>query len=269
MCDPFSYRVFHKPLGYAGDYEMVNMILRHQPQGGSLFAKIINYTFLESGPVVAHRNRITYLTAMLHKESGRIAAEGRRCRVLNLGCGPAVEVQNFLREDDVADLCDFTLLDFNEETLEYARSQLEEVRTRSGRTTAMRFIQRSVNQLLKQAATGDVDMEWESFDVVYCAGLFDYLSQRVCTRLVEIFYKLIKPGGLLVVTNVSPMNPIRGWMEYILEWNLIYRDDKEMFDLVPTKAITKPEAVLERDVTGVNLFLEIRKPNAASNAATA
>ena len=26
MCSPFAYRTYHKPLGYAGDYEMVNMI---------------------------------------------------------------------------------------------------------------------------------------------------------------------------------------------------------------------------------------------------
>ncbi len=263
LCEPFTYRTFNKPLGYAGDYEMVNMMLRHQPEGGSLFAKILNHTFLATGPVVAHRNRIIYLTAMLREEARHIAAKGRRCRILNLGCGPAVEVQNFMREDDVADLCDFVLLDFNEETLEYGRARLEEARTRSGRTTNMRFIQRSVNQLLKQVSTGDVDMDWESFDIVYCAGLFDYLSQRVCKRLVEIFFKLLKPGGFLVLTNVTPLNPIRNWMEFVLEWNLIYRGDKEMLDLVPTTTIPL-ESGLQRDATGVNLFLEIRKRDVVS-----
>ena len=28
LCSPFTYRTFHKPLGYAGDYEMVNMMMR-------------------------------------------------------------------------------------------------------------------------------------------------------------------------------------------------------------------------------------------------
>ena len=264
LCEPFTYRTFNKPLGYAGDYEMVNMMLRRQPEGGSLFAKILNYAFLETGPVVAHRNRITYLTKMLRQEAGRIAAQGRRCRVLNLGCGPAVEVQNFMREDEVADLCDFVLLDFNEETLEYSRARQEEARSRSGRSTNFRFIQRSVNQLLKQAATGDVDMEWESFDIVYCAGLFDYLSQRVCRRLVEIFFKLLKPGGFLVLTNVTPLNPIRNWMEFVLEWNLIYRGDKEMNELVPTTNVPL-ESNLQRDASGVNIFLEIRKRDVATS----
>ena len=262
LCSPFTFRTFHKPLGYAGDYEMVNMMLRQPFEGTSLFARILNFCFLESPPVIAHRNRITYLTSMLTAEASHTAAEGRRCKVLNLGCGPAKEVQNFIRTEDVVDLCDFMLLDFNEETLQYTRNELEELRTRVGRATRLQFVQRSVNQLLKQASTGDVDLTWESFDVVYCAGLFDYLSQRVCARLVEIFFKLLRPGGLLVVTNVADTNPSKAWMEYLLEWNLIYRGDAEMQALIPDTP-SVGETTLRRDVTGVNLFLEIRKKNAS------
>ncbi|MDB6072453.1 MAG: SAM-dependent methyltransferase [Verrucomicrobiaceae bacterium] len=258
LCSPFTYRTFHKPLGYAGDYEMVNMMLRSPFEGSSLFAKIINYAFLEAPPVVAHRNRITYLVQMLRGEAMRVAQQGQRCQILNLGCGPAQEVQNMLRNEDVTDLCEWHLLDFNDETLQFARNELEELRNRFGRATRLNFLQRSVNQLLKQASTGDADMKWESYDVVYCAGLFDYLSQRVCARLVEIFFKMLKPGGLLVVTNVADTNPSKAWMEYVLEWNLIYRSSAEMTALVP-KTTVPLHAELKHDTTGVNLFLEIRK----------
>jgi extracellular factor (EF) 3-hydroxypalmitic acid methyl ester biosynthesis protein len=258
LCSPFIYRTFHKPLGYAGDYEMVNMMLRSSLDGTSLFAKTLNHVFLETGPVIAHRNRITYLTKMLRQESSRTAQDGRRSRILNLGCGPAQEVMDFLRDEDAADMCDFSLLDFNPETLEYTRGRIDDLRARTGRATTFRYLERSVNQLLKQSSTGDAEMEWESYDLVYCAGLFDYLSQRVCKRMVEIFIKLIRPGGLLIVTNVSPTNPIRHWMEYVLEWNLIYRGDQLMIDMVPanTSGLTHH---LDRDPTGVNLFLEIRR----------
>jgi len=39
---PFAHRAFYKPLGFAGDYEMVNMIARNGLEGGSLFAKVVN-----------------------------------------------------------------------------------------------------------------------------------------------------------------------------------------------------------------------------------
>jgi extracellular factor (EF) 3-hydroxypalmitic acid methyl ester biosynthesis protein len=47
LCSPFLYRTFAKPLGYAGDYEMINMIMRDPLEGGSLYAKIINLWFLQ------------------------------------------------------------------------------------------------------------------------------------------------------------------------------------------------------------------------------
>src|SRR5437588_5229292 len=61
LCSPFLFRTYAKPLGYAGDYEMVNMMLGEPFEGGSMFAKLVNAIFLKTAPVVAHQNRITYL----------------------------------------------------------------------------------------------------------------------------------------------------------------------------------------------------------------
>lgn len=52
-------------------------------------------------------------------EARRAAAAGRRARIFNLGCGPAKEVQLMLAEDPESDHLDFTLADFNAETLGY------------------------------------------------------------------------------------------------------------------------------------------------------
>jgi extracellular factor (EF) 3-hydroxypalmitic acid methyl ester biosynthesis protein len=262
LCSPFAYRTFYKPLGYAGDYEMVNMMLRPPYEGASLFAKSINCAFLKTPPVEAHRNRIDYLQRVLSKTVEQ--KTGERVKILNLGCGPAHEIQKFLRESPLSDQCDFTLIDFNEETLHATEGKLEDLKQNHGRTVNLEMIQRSVHQLLKQAGTGDAVMKWDSYDLVYCAGLFDYLSQRVCRRLTEIFHMLARPGGRVVVTNVSSTNPSIGWMEYLLEWNLIYRNNEEMKDLVPRHA-PSGNVNLFTDTTGVNLFLEVEKPGLISS----
>ena len=170
LCSPFTYRTFHKPLGYAGDYEMVNMMMRDPYEGGSLFAKLINHAFLQTAPVVAHRNRIEYLTTKIRAEAERNAMKGRRTRILNLGCGPAHEVKQFLENEELSDLCDITLLDFNSETIEYTGKELAKVRTQAGRVTPISLLQRSVHKLLRQASTGDVDLKWESYDMVISMG---------------------------------------------------------------------------------------------------
>ncbi len=258
LCSPFAYRAFTKPLGYAGDYEMVNMMLRDPYEGSSLFAKMLNKVFLSVDPVQAHRNRIDYLYDTIKGEAGRAVSSGRRLKVLNLGCGPAHELQRFVSNEEISDQCDFTLLDFNRETLDYTEGRLMDIRQKKGRTCGLKMLECSVHQLLRQVSRGDEGMERESYDVVYCAGLFDYLSQKVCKKLVELVLTLLRPDGLVVVTNVASTNPRIGWMEYVVEWNLVYRNDWEMLDLIPLDG-TVMRTDLKRDATGVNLFLEIRK----------
>ena len=255
LCSPFLYRTFMKPLGYAGDYEMVNMMLRDPYEGPSSFAKILNYAMLNTEPVVAHRNRIDYLVDRLDREATSRHGRGR-ARAFNLGCGPAEEVLRFINDHDSSDLMEFDLLDFNPETLEYTRERLDKVRMARGRNTGLKFIPRSVHQILKAAVQPGGDPELGEYDVVYCAGLFDYLSQRVGKRLVEFFCSIAKPGGIVMVTNVADTNPRKAWMEYLMEWNLIYRGEEEMLDLVPAGLPVKRVEV-KKDDTGVNLFLEI------------
>jgi extracellular factor (EF) 3-hydroxypalmitic acid methyl ester biosynthesis protein len=195
---------------------------------------------------------------LLRTESTKRLSKGKT-RVFNLACGPAVEVQRFLRECDESDLAEIDLLDFNAETLEYTRARINEARMSGGRETPVRYFQRSVHQLLRAATQGGEE-HFRDYDIVYCAGLFDYLSQRVCKRLVELFCTMVRPGGRVIVTNVAASNPRKAWMEYVMEWNLIYRDDAEMKNLVPDNLPVKSHSV-KADSTGVNLFLEIEIGN--------
>ena len=260
MCAPFVHRTFDKPLGYAGDYEMVNMILRDPNEGASIFAKVLNSQFLASPPAEAHRNRIVYLIEMLSRETRRRVRQGKGARIFNLGCGPAKEVQDFLANDDLCERADFALLDFNEETIEQTSRLLGDLKARHRRSTPIRMIQRSVNQILREGPRiGSSDERPTKYDVVYCAGLFDYLSDRVCQRLIETFYEMTAPGGVVVVTNVDESNPMQGVMEYVMEWHLIYRNAEQLVALAPQPAGAENLKVL-KDPSGVNIFLEIRKP---------
>lgn len=259
LCSPFIYRTYQKPLGYAGDYEMVSMMLRDPYEGSSMFAKVLNRLFLDTAPVVAHRNRIVYLKQRLHEETERLAQQGKVARIFNLGCGPAQEIQNFLMDDPLCDNADFLLLDFNDETITNTSRELEALRTRHRRRTSIKLEKRSVHQILKESTRTGAGFEPGSYDIVYCAGLFDYLSDRICRRLLEVFYDLVAPGGLLIATNVDSSNPSRNWMEYVLEWHLVYRDKDGFTKIAPDKA--PMEAVnVKADQTGVNIFLEVRKP---------
>lgn len=262
LCAPFAYRTYHKPLGYAGDYEMVRMILGDPHEGTTLFAKMINVWLLDQPSAQAHRNRVRYLTSMLEQEVTRVAQSGRAARILNLGCGPAGEIQAFLAQSDASNRATFDLYDFNDETLSYAAEVLNDHKLRYHRNAVLNFEKRSVHQILKESVRRVEVRPEAQYDLIYCAGLFDYLSDRICKRLMTYFYDLLAPGGLLIGTNVDASNPNRNSMDFILEWHLIYRNPASMVELKPEQA-PPASCHLVNDPTSVNLFLEVRKPYAS------
>lgn len=255
MVSPWANRCFNKPFGYAGDYEMLNMTLRDAYEGPNSYAWLINRYLLNTTPPIAYANRIAMLVEHIRGETHRVRHDcSRPLRALSIGCGPVNEVQRFVREDPISAGCEFTLMDFNQQTLDFARDQMEQVIRASGHRITTHFIHRSIHDLLQDARGGGSDRDAQ-FDLIYCAGLFDYLSDRICGGLIERFYNQLVPGGLVIVTNVENSRPIVACLEMLMEWYLIYRDGKRMAALRTGLG----EQSVRADVTGINQFLLVRK----------
>jgi extracellular factor (EF) 3-hydroxypalmitic acid methyl ester biosynthesis protein len=257
LCSPFGHRTYHKPIGYAGDYEMMNMIYRNQPEGRSLFEKLIHLLLVSQWPAKSVRNRVVHLGENILNETARAARAGKIARILNVGCGPAREVQDFLRETQLSNQADFMLMDFNEETLLHAGKKLVEAKRQFSRRTPIRTQQVSVYELLKRTQRRSDSAE--KFDLIYCAGLFDYLASDTCRALIELWFDLLSPGGLMLVANMTDTKPFRNFIEFILDWQLIYRNSREILSLVPERCRDTTRVIAEP--TSVNLFLHIRKPD--------
>ena len=252
---PFVYRTFAKPMGYAGDYEMVNQILADPRQGPNTYFQVVNTLFLQAAVAEAHRNRIDILVDYLGRAAELAEREERQVNILNVGCGPAVEIQRFIETHPDPGRLSFTLVDFSEETLAYTRGCIEGAARKHGKTVNVQFVHESVHDLLKRAVRRDSFPDQEQFDFVYCAGLFDYLSDKVCARLMQYFGLRSREGSQILVTNVHASNPERNGMEHLLEWHLIYRDERQLESVLP---LQRSATRIYKDATGANIFAEFR-----------
>ncbi len=250
---PFVYRTYTKPLGYAGDYQMVNQIMEDPRQGPSTYFQIVNVAFLATAVAKAHRNRIEILVNFLTRMADKARERGRPVRILNVGCGPAIEVQRFISSYANPEWIHFELLDFSEEALAWSSERLTSLNESLGNKAIFHFQRDSVHQLIKRRLPSNLE-EGREFDAVYCAGLFDYLSDKVCAKLMQHFAARIVHGGSMLVTNVHLNNPEKSTMEHVLEWYLIYRDQAKMSSLLPSGL---REEKLSVDQTGVNVFAEV------------
>lgn len=254
MQSPFARRSYEKPMGYPGDYGMVNQILGDPFDGDSEFAQLLNYGLLQTDVAQGHRNRISVLQSVLSSYAESAAAHGRQFRVLSIGCGPAEETFRFLRSDRNAHAADFSLLDFSRETLDWTKARLDALQVALPDTAGLarvRYIEDSVYNLAKRKP----ELVQAEYDLVICAGLFDYLTDRLCRRVMEVGAKSLLPGGTLLVTNVSQCRD-SFFMSNVMEWDLIYRTGDELRALLPQGEQFTHNVYAES--TGTNVVAETR-----------
>jgi extracellular factor (EF) 3-hydroxypalmitic acid methyl ester biosynthesis protein len=262
LCSPFVSRTYGKPLGHAGDYEMVNMMFREPCHGESLLARTINYYALQLPPIQAHRNRIQYLADLLEREALRQSSAGKSLRYLSIGCGPAQEVQQFARRSTLAADVQFTLIDFERAAVQHVREVLSSIPTVNARPLRFHVSRQSLKQFLRLQSRPPLAAQPDSgYDLICCAGLFDYLADPVCRLATETLATLLRPGGCLLVTNVD-QNPCRFQMEAFLDWHVVPRSRRELLALLPP-TIPTDTVDCRSELTGVNLLMEIRQPQGA------
>ncbi len=255
MCSPFVHRTYTKPLGYAGDYEMMNMMLGETDTSAlNTYAKIVHSYHIKAAAPEAHRNRIVMLEERLKTEAIRVTEEGRPFTVLNIACGPALEVQRFIRNEELSNHSVFHLMDFNQETIKYTEERIQNAVKESSHRPMVKFIHKSIDTMLKEVYE-KVNSNSPTYEMVYCAGLFDYFTDQTCKQLLPLFMDWVRIGGLMTITNVHPHNPDRHQMEHLLEWHLYYRDEEDMLSLLPPNT----ECNIITDPTKINVFVDYRR----------
>lgn len=250
---PLLRRSFEKPLGYAGDYEMMNMLYRDHAEGPSLFAKALNIYGASESAAQANINRIEYLGARIREEIA--ARPGKRIRIASIGCGPAREIAALLQTSpDLGQRLDIALIDQEERSMEFCERTLAPLARSTG--AKIHFVRESVRRLISTRRLGEALGERE---LIYSAGLFDYISDRGFGALLNVLYGALTEGGTLAIGNVALHNPSRYMMEYYLDWFLIHRTPEQ---LQAYGEALRPEASsvrIDAEPTGVNLFLIVSR----------
>ncbi len=99
----------------------------------------------------------------------------------------------------------------------------------------------------------------EGLDLIYSAGLYDYLNDEVAARLTSILFRALRPGGVLLLANLAP-NRNAAFMEAMMDWWLILRSAGELAQV--TELIASSTIAEQRSFSGVDgtvVYLELRR----------
>lgn len=254
---PYARRALEKPLGYAGDYEMMNQVYRNGYEGNSLFGKLMHRYTVNEAAAIAVRQRREYLSKKI-RDVAVNSPSGKAIKVCSVACGPAQECVDYIHKlsAETSNHVELTLIDQDIEALLEARRNITTAINTSGANVSVQCLPISVKDILKQSDKA-VEFLDQQFDLIYSAGLFDYLPQDIATMLTHILAERVLSGGDLIIGNFHPNSPTRAICEFLVDWQLIYRTEEEVADLAQQLSSMKIKTLVDQQE--IVVYLEARK----------
>lgn len=213
--DPLTYRAFTRPRGYAGDAVLMDMI--YYPNETDLSSTSL------LGKKIYRYNANTPLSRTLYKRMKLIssyidnfAKEKPKANILSVASGHCRELtySNAMKNKAVGR---YVALDHDEATLGLLKNEYGD--------QGLETVLFSVSDIVR----GKLNLG--QFDLIYSAGLYDYLGNRFAQRLTEQLYKMLSPGGKLMLINIAPDYAEIGYLESYMNWPMIGRGKQELLEI--------------------------------------
>ena len=236
--DPFTRRSLEKPRGYTGDPEMFEFIFSPHRRAATLdemAREIFHYT--TDGPAPRSVRARAAMTARLVDT----LAEKKPLRALGIMSGHLWEagMSSATRSGRVEK---YVAFDGDPRAL----ATIDAAGYGPGLTT----YQGSIRSIIRGRSV------FRNFDFVY-SGLCDNLSDPMADHFIAGLVEALAPGGTLLLSNFAPSLVDIGYMEAFMDWNLNYRDEAQLLDLVESAAAGRLESMRTyRDPHGNIVFVE-------------
>lgn len=211
-----------KSLGYAGDYVMMNLIYDYHQRkflGKTLYAKLINHYTCNIDVAQSNIQRKEYLKSKLLE----FMADGNRPQILSVGCGPAREVTELLREGKLNGHVTIHLLDIEKNAVDFVAGELKRIDFDRSKIKINLYLL----DLIEIIKNKRVAALFKEIDLVYISGVFDYLSDRLSERVLRGMFNITKKE--LIVFNMSFENARhRAYYEIFGEWVMRHRKKEDL-----------------------------------------
>jgi len=233
-----QYHVRHKPFGYHGDYLFIDWTYTNKtdsPGRGRLWDEFCQ----RQASSQAVRNRKDFFcdtfTALCNENESALA-------VLDLACGPCRDIADALTLAGTKAIgSHFHCVDMDDRAITYAKNIVQKQNLYSS-------FQWEVSNVFNIRPKS-------RYDLIWAAGLFDYLSNSQAVALLKMMMRWVGGGGKIVVGNFHPSNPSRNYMEWFGKWFLNYRTSEELLMLCEQSGIPQECVIFDQEPLGVCIFL--------------
>ena len=228
---------YHKPLGYAGDFQLIEKIYTYKTCSNPHLAKWDQFSQQQTA-TKAIRNRISFFLDQVWKAKDQAPTD---CHILNLASGPGrdmYETLNIVGAPGIHIDC----VEQDAHAIDYATNLCKKF------VNHIRFFKKNVLRFTTK----------QTYNLIWSGGLFDYFNDAIFKRILTRLLGFLKTDGKLIIGNFSTTNPSRGYMD-LFNWNLIHRTREDLRQLARACGVPDEKITIEQEPEGINLFLVISK----------
>ncbi len=240
--DPFTRRSFMQPRGYPGDAELLDYIYGDRRANGSsvLGSQILGYS-TNGHASQAVRERCDMLARLIDD----VSHHRENAKIVSLACGHLREGQRAANLNG-GRVGEVVAMDQDAESLSVVQNSFAGL--------PVRTLHASIRSLL----TNRVSIH--DADLVYAAGLFDYLADETARRLARLMFDMLAPGGRMLIANFSPSLRDIGYMEAFMRWTLLYRDASDVQRLLAEiPAVNIADCATSWDRNGCMVLVQLER----------
>jgi SAM-dependent methyltransferase len=211
---PFTRHSAAQPRGYPGDAQLIDFIYRHpasspSEQETSDFGRNLLLHNVDSPAPAAVRARRHLMASYIVD----LVSQRGEAHIMSVACGHARELE-LLPPKVARAIKRFVAVDQDSSSLAVAGAY-------RAKGIPVEPVQNTILQLMRNRTL-------DGFDLVFSAGLYDYLSDRLTQKLTASLFSRLRSGGKLIVANFLPDIRDAGYMEIFMDWRLIYREEREI-----------------------------------------
>jgi extracellular factor (EF) 3-hydroxypalmitic acid methyl ester biosynthesis protein len=250
MRSRFAERAYYKPNGYAGDFQMMEMIYRNEPDGDGKLGRLVDGWCLETAAARAVRGRRKFLREQLEYLSHERFQNGQPVKIMNLACGSNRELFDFISNCLTPEFITALCIDGDARALEYTNQQVNIFPHAA-----------SIKLMTDNVARWALGRQRHNFglqNIVYSAGLTDYFDDKICIALFNRCYEYLEKGGTLIIGNFGFGNDNKVFLDEILQWRLIHRSEEDLVRLF-SQTPFGPHVEIASEENGINLFAVAKK----------
>lgn len=221
---PCIRRAYEKPLGYAGDFGVMDLGYRNLPEAETPMGNLLHGWFstaLRGSTAVRARRRWIGLEMQRHA-----AYSSGLWRAMSLASGSSWELRDLVHESWLLHRAKMTCLDQDPRALQAAKDGLAEAQAKYGRKLDATFIRQSVREVIRGGAASLPEQ-----DFVYSLGLYDYLPRAPAKLLTTVLAGQLGPGGRLIIGNYLDDHDTQPILELVMDWFLIGRSPDQILGL--------------------------------------